>query len=136
MARAFVKGYHPDLEVNHKNFNVADNRAENLEWVTSTENIRWSVSQGRRRRIGNKGLLANHGKLTVSIAKAIYSLREQGHSQTTIARMLEISQQMVSATLRNDIIPKQLEELKTTGTITIGRTENGPRIRELVYEED
>lgn len=34
-------------EINHINFNRADNRAENLEWVSHAENVRYSVLAGR-----------------------------------------------------------------------------------------
>lgn len=34
-------------EVNHKNFNRQDNRAENLEWVTHTANVRHTIAAGR-----------------------------------------------------------------------------------------
>jgi len=39
VALAFVPGYFEGAEVNHKDENVKNNRADNLEWVTHKENI-------------------------------------------------------------------------------------------------
>lgn len=43
VARAFVPGYRPGLEVNHKDGNKQNNKPDNLEWITRLENARHSV---------------------------------------------------------------------------------------------
>lgn len=48
VAAAFLERKNPlAIEVNHKNFNKADNRIENLEWVTPEENIAYSYMNGQ-----------------------------------------------------------------------------------------
>lgn len=46
VARAFVDGYEPGLDVNHINGVKTDNRAENLEWCSRSRNIRHSFEIG------------------------------------------------------------------------------------------
>lgn len=45
VAHAWVDGYFDGAEVNHINFDRTDYRAENLEWVTHAENIKYSVEK-------------------------------------------------------------------------------------------
>lgn len=44
VAMAFCDGYADGLVVNHKNGNKKDNRAENLEWTTPSNNLRHAYS--------------------------------------------------------------------------------------------
>jgi hypothetical protein len=46
VAKHFVPGYKPGLQVNHKNGNKLDNRAENLEWVTPRINTIHAIKNG------------------------------------------------------------------------------------------
>lgn len=46
VAKHFVENPDSKLEVNHKDGNKKNNRAENLEWSTRTENMRHAVSSG------------------------------------------------------------------------------------------
>jgi len=48
VARVFISNSHGCREVNHKNFNRADNRKENLEWVTRKDNVAHAIAAGRR----------------------------------------------------------------------------------------
>lgn len=46
VARAFVDGYAPGLDVNHINGVKTDNRAENLEWCSRSRNVKHSFELG------------------------------------------------------------------------------------------
>lgn len=46
VARAFCEGYANHLEVNHKDGDKLNNTADNLEWVTKSDNIKHAFSNG------------------------------------------------------------------------------------------
>lgn len=50
VATSFCDGYLDGLEVNHRNGVRSDNRAENLEWVTPSENLKHSFNNLNRNK--------------------------------------------------------------------------------------
>ena len=92
VARAFVDGHLPGLEVNHKNGDPGDNRASNLEWVTRKENNRhareetgaWYPAMGED---------AGGAKLTEDDVRAI---RQSSKTQVALAQEYGVDQSAVS----------------------------------------
>lgn len=57
VAIAFIKKPKGKDIVNHINNNPSDNRAENLEWCTQSENIKYSYDQGRGNNVARKKIV-------------------------------------------------------------------------------
>lgn len=75
MAMAFVSNPDNKPQINHKNGDTNDYRVENLEWVTSKENVRHSIVTGLRK----KGIVLNADDV-VEIKKRL----AQGESVSSI----------------------------------------------------
>lgn len=89
----------PGAHVNHKNFDKADNRVENLEWVTPSDNLRhtWRHDRQRTHDQTARGVSNGRAKLTPALAAAIRSsdgrtisslAHEYGVSRSTVRRVL------------------------------------------------
>lgn len=62
VAELFVPGYQENFIVNHKNGNKADNRAENLEWISQSDNVAHAHKNDLIKK-GDRTLLKYEGDL-------------------------------------------------------------------------
>lgn len=74
VALAFLEKIEGKGEVNHIDFNRANNNVTNLEWVTHSENMRHSYARFSEAR---KGSLNGRSKLTENIVSNILHMRNE-----------------------------------------------------------
>jgi hypothetical protein len=91
VAIAFI-GEQEGMQVNHKNGIKSDNRIENLEWVTPSQNIRHSINELGKARYYEFNANA---KLNWHKALEIRELRRSGKSVREIMRIFGVTQTCV-----------------------------------------
>jgi len=88
VAIAFVPNPDNKPQVNHKNGIKSDNRSENLEWVSVSENHNHAFRTGLK--TGRKGMSHHNAKLTDSDVLEIRRLRSSGVSRPAISRQFGV----------------------------------------------
>ena len=94
VAEAFIPNPENKPQVNHKNGIRNDNRVENLEWVTVSENQRHAIDVlGKKPSRAALGKPSARRKLT---RKQVDAIRADNRSQTSIAKDYGVCQQTIS----------------------------------------
>lgn len=87
IAQAFIPNPEMKKEVNHKDFDRTNNCADNLEWCTRLENIRYSQEHGRyKKAYNNTGSKNPKAKLTEKQVIDIRKLYDSGMCIADIAK--------------------------------------------------
>ena len=87
-----------ELEVNHIDGNKKNNKLENLEWCTASENQIHAFKTGLNK--SRRGEESNFSKLTNDDVKKVFELREEGFLQREIAEIVGCTKSNISCILR------------------------------------
>ena len=87
-----------ELEVNHIDGNKKNNKLENLEWCTASENQIHAFKTGLNK--SRRGEESNFSKLTNDDVKKVFELREKGFLQRENAEIVGCTKSNISCILR------------------------------------
>lgn len=114
-----------DLEVNHIDGNKKNNKLENLEWCTASENQLHAFRTGLQ--IPRRGAECWQTRLTEDQVKEIFELRRQGWLQREIAERFGCTPSNISAILRG-------KSWKQVGSSTTIETEDNSGVEQVSSE--
>lgn len=88
VGHAWVDGYFEGAEINHKDFNRMNYNADNLEWITHEENVKYSATENREEFCKSKqGINNGRAKYTEEEVLEIRKLYNNGMSVMEIVKI-------------------------------------------------
>lgn len=104
VARCFVPNPDNLQVVNHKDGNKLNNRAENLEWVTSSENNRHAIRTGLKKPLVMYGEKNTNSRFTdeeVAWIRENYVYGSKTHGQCALAKRFGVTQSSIWSIVHN-----------------------------------
>ena len=87
VAHAWVDGWFEGAEINHKDFDRTNYNADNLEWVTHIDNVRYSSQNNPNYSISRQGVNNGRATFTEEQVREIRKLYNSGMSVADIVRI-------------------------------------------------
>lgn len=104
VAKAFIPNPENKPEVNHINGNKLDNRIENLEWVTRSENMKHAHESGLQTYSGYIQLKQREavGKFTSEDIEEVFDMKKKGMSNRKIAEHFNVAHSTIGAIINRE----------------------------------
>lgn len=104
VAELFIGPCPEGLQVNHKNGDKADNRVENLEYVTRSQNIQHSYRVLGRPIVAVRGEDHPNSKLTNADVASVHAMFANGIKKAHIAKHFGVSRNHIGRLVNHKVI--------------------------------